>query len=259
LIVTVIIKIIFFPFANRSYRSMIEMRRLQPQIAALRDRFPEQERANKEIIELYKRENVTAPSGCLPIFIQILLIFSLYKLLLVNIEMHAPFFGWIQDLAAQDPTNVFNLFGLISFDPTNVPVIGHFLDLGALPIILGLTVWLLQQKICPVLLGSLRRKVYAFLPFLVIYFAADGMAGMLIYFTWYNCLSIFHQLLLMRKEKGPVGNISEHSAEVLPYGKIQPVVFLTMLAPVLQNLLMVIVFWRRSKNATTETPLSRPI
>jgi len=257
LIVTILIKIVFFPFANQSYRAMIEMRRLQPQIAALRDRFPEQGRANMEIAALYKRENVTAPSGCLPIIIQTLAIFSIYKILFVAVEARTPFFGWIQDLAAPDTTNVLNLFGLIAFDPTTVPAVGSFLHLGALPIILGLTIWQLQRKISPILLGSFRRKVYAVLPFLVMYVAADMTAAMLIYFIGYNCLSILHQLLLMKDEKGIAGDISEYSAKILPYGKIQPIVFLTMLAPILQNLLTVLVFWRRSRTMITQRDILR--
>jgi YidC/Oxa1 family membrane protein insertase len=248
LIFATIIKIIFVPFANRSYRSMIKIQRLQPQIAALRERFPEQEQAYKEILELYKHENVTAPSGCLPIVIQSLLCFSLYKVLFVSIEMrHAPFYGWIQDLSAPDPTNVFNLFGLVPFDPATVPLLGSFLHVGALPIILGLTVWQLQRNISPIRLGSVQREAYAVLPLLVIYFSGRMMVGMLLYFLWFTILSIIHQQLLMKKEKVVVGEISEYSAEVLPMGKMQPIVFLTMLAPSLQNVLMVLVFWRRSK------------
>jgi YidC/Oxa1 family membrane protein insertase len=229
---------------------MIKMQQLQPQIATIRERFPEQEQANKEILELYKRENVTAPSGCLPIVVQVFVFFALYKILFVTIEAHSPF-GWIPDLATPDPTNVFNLFGLIPFDPTTIPMVGHFLHIGAWPIILGLTLWLLQQKISPNLLGSFQRKAYAILPILVVFFTANRSAALVIYWAFFNFLSIFHQLLLMRKEQRAVGNISEYSAEVLPYGKIQPIVFLTMLAPILQNLLMVLVFWRRSKRPTT--------
>ena len=250
LIVAVLIKLIFFPFANSSYRSLIKMRRLQPQIAVLRDRFREQEQANKEIADLYKRENVTAPSGCLPIIAQMLVTFSLYKILFVTIEPRASSFGWIQDLTAPDQTNVFNLFDLLPFDPTKVPLVGHFLHLGALPILLGLTLWQLQQKISPTLLGSFQRKIYVVLPILVIYFASDMMAGMVIYFTWFNCLSLLHQLLLMNKEKDVVGDINETAAEVLPYGKIQSIVLLTLLAPILQNVLTGFVFWRRSKTGS---------
>ena len=248
LILATIIKIIFVPFANRSYRSMIKMQRLQPQIAALRESFPEPEQANKEIIELYKHNNVTAPSGCLPIVLQSFLYFSLYKVLSFTIEMrHAPFFGWIHDLSAPDPSNVFNLFGLIPFEPATFPLVGSLLDIGALPIILGLAVWQLQQNISPIGLSSFQRKTYAVLPLLVIYVGARTMVGMLIYLLWFTFLSIFHQLLLMKKDKVVFGRISEYSAEVLPLGKIQPIVFLTMLAPSLQNVLMVLVFWQRSK------------
>ena len=129
LIFATIIKIIFVPFANRSYRSIIQMKRLQPQIVALRERFPEQEQADKEILELYKHNNVTAPSGCLPIVLQFFLYFSLYKILSITIEMrHAPFYGWIHDLSAPDPSNVFNLFGLIPFEPATFPLVGSLLD-----------------------------------------------------------------------------------------------------------------------------------
>jgi YidC/Oxa1 family membrane protein insertase len=248
LIFATIIKIIFVPFANRSYRSMIQMQRLQPQIVALRERFPEQEQANKEILELYKHNNVTAPSGCLPIVLQFFLYFSLYKVLSITIEMrHAPFYGWIHDLSAPDPSNVFNLFGLIPFEPATLPLVGSLLDIGVLPIILGLAVWQLQQNISPIGLSSFQRKTYAVLPLIVIYVGARTMVGMLIYLLWFTFLLIFHQLLLMKKEKVVFGRISEYSAEVLPLGKIQPIVFLTMLAPSLQNVFMVLVFWRRSE------------
>ena len=248
LIFATIIKIIFVPFANRSYRSMIKMQRLQPQIAALRERFPKQEQANREILELYKRENVTAPSGCSPIVIQSLLLFSLYKVLFVTIEMrHAPFFGWLHDLSAPDPSNVFNLFGLIPFDLEILPLVGGFLHLGVLPIILGLSVWQLQQNIRPIGLNEFQRLVYAFSPLLVVYSGAGTMVAMMIYLLWFTFISIFHQLLLIKKEKVVVGKMNEYSAdEVLPWGKIQPIVFLTMLAPSLQNLFMVLVFWRRN-------------
>jgi YidC/Oxa1 family membrane protein insertase len=235
---------------RQSYRSMIKMQRLQPQVAALREGMPEKDQADKEIVELYKRENVTAPSGCLPIFIQALLFFSFYKMLFVTIEAHAPFFGWVHDLVAPDPANVFNLFGLIPFEPTSLPVIGSFLHIGAWPIILGLTIWQLQRKISPVLLGSFQRNVYDFLPILVAYFSANRMAAIVICLAFYNVLSIIHQLILMKTMKGAVGNINKYSAEVLPYGKIQPIVFLMMLAPVLQNFFFVLIFWRRSKTPT---------
>ena len=246
LILAAIIKLIFAPFANQSYRAMIKMQHLQPQIAAIRERADDRGQADKEVVELYKRENVTAPSGCLPFMVQFLIFFGLFKILSVSIEMHAPFFGWIGDLAEPDPTNLFNLFGLVRFDPLGVPLFGQYLHIGAWPVILGLTLWQLQRNISPIKLGSFRQMVYANLPIIAV-FSANGMAaGAVIYLAFYNCLSIFHQWLLVEKNEGATGDISECSAEILPYGKIQPIVFLMMLAPILQSVFMFLIFWRRS-------------
>ena len=134
LMVTVLVKIIFFPLANKSYASMAKMKAVQPQMMALRERYAnDKAKQQQELMELYKREKINPLAGCLPIAIQIPVFFSLYKVLFVTIEMrHAPFFGWIHDLSAQDPTNVFNLFGLIPVDPTVLPLIGQFLHLGHL-------------------------------------------------------------------------------------------------------------------------------
>jgi len=197
LAVTFIIKIIFIPLANQSYRSMIKMQQLQPNIAILRERFPDQAQANKEIMELYKRENVKAPLGCLPVLIQVLVFFALYKVLFVTIDMRqAPFFGWIEELSAPDPTSLFNLFGLL---PYQVP---DFLHIGVWPILLGLTLWQLQRKISPALLGSFQRKVYAFLPLLIAYLWADGMVGFIISLTWYNLLSYLASIVTDGKQAG---------------------------------------------------------
>jgi YidC/Oxa1 family membrane protein insertase len=256
LLLAAIIKLIFVPVTNRSYRSIMKMQQLQPEIDAIRDRADNGEQAKKEIIGLYNRENVTTPSGCLPIIFQVLLFFFLYKILYVTIEAHSPFLGWINDLAAPDPSNVFNLFGLLPCDPMTLPIFGRYLHIGAWPVTLGLTVWLLQRRISPILLGPFQRKVYAALPILVAYFFADYMAGLVIFFAFYNFLSILHQALLMKETKGAIGNISEYSAKVLPYGKSQPMIFLMMLAPILQNITIVLVFWRRSKRPKTETVVS---
>jgi YidC/Oxa1 family membrane protein insertase len=234
---------------------MRRMKQLQPQIDAIRAQFSEdRERESKEILELYKRENVTAQSGCLPMVLQLPVFFALYKVLFVAVETrHAPFFGWIKDLSAPDPTRVFNLFGFLPFDPAQVPLIGSFLALGAWPAILGVTVWQLQRKISPTLLGSLQRTAFAALPFLVSLFVAGYAAAWVIFLAWYNLLSSAHQWLLTGRKGGVVGNIPEYSAKVLPYGKIQPIVFLMMLAPVTQNLLMLLVFWRRSATQNAGT------
>src|SRR3989440_2736965 len=125
LIVTVLIKLLFFPLANKSYASMAKMKALQPQMQAVRERYPDDKvKQQQEMMELYKKEKINPLAGCLPIIIQIPVFFSLYKVLFVTIEMrHAPFFGWIKDLSAPDPTTVFNLFGLIPWDPSHLPVL----------------------------------------------------------------------------------------------------------------------------------------
>ena len=129
LCITVLVKALFFPLANRSYRAMAKMKAMQPQILALRDRFPDdKQKQQMETMALYKREKINPLSGCLPVLIQIPVFFSLYKVLVITIEMRqAPFFGWIKDLSRPDPTNVFNLFGLIPYDPTQIPVFGPYL------------------------------------------------------------------------------------------------------------------------------------
>jgi Sel1 repeat len=171
--------------------------------------------------------------------------FPLYKLPNVTIEMRqAPFFDWIKDLSAPDPTNVFNLFGLLPFDPSTLPLLGSNLRLGIWPVILGVTVWQLQQRISPALFGSFQRKVFVAWPFLVAYFLRDYPVGSLIFFAWYCLLSIAHQWLLMGRT-GVTGNITKYSAEVLPFGKAQPINFLIMLAPIGQ-LFLLLVFWRRT-------------
>ena len=150
LIVTLLIKIVFFPLANKSYASMAKMKAVQPQMTALRARYPDDKvKQQQELMALYKKEKINPLAGCLPIAIQIPVFFSLYKVLFVTIEMrHAPFFGWIHDLSAPDPTNIFTLFGLLHYDPTAVPVIGHFLHLGLWPLIMGVTMWV-QMKLNP--------------------------------------------------------------------------------------------------------------
>src|SRR5262249_16689826 len=162
LIVTIVIKGLFFPLANKSYASMAKMKAVQPQMAALKERYPDDRaKQQQELMELYKREKINPVAGCLPIFIQIPVFFALYKVLFTTIEMrHAPFFGWIHDLSAPDPTNVFNLFGLIPYDPTTVPLIGHFLVLGAWPLVMGVTMWL-QMKLNPPPPDPAQKVIFA--------------------------------------------------------------------------------------------------
>jgi YidC/Oxa1 family membrane protein insertase len=200
LIVTVLIKAAFFPLANKSYASMAKMKAVQPQMTALRERYADDKaKQQQELMELYKREKINPLAGCLPIAIQIPVFFSLYKVLFVTIEMrHAPFFGWIHDLSAQDPTNVFNLFGLIPVDPTMLPLVGHFLHLGAWPLIMGVTMWV-QMKLNPAPPDPTQQMIFNWMPLIFTFMLANFPAGLVIYWAWNNSLSVAQQSIIMRK------------------------------------------------------------
>jgi YidC/Oxa1 family membrane protein insertase len=194
LILTVLIKLLFFPLANKSYKAMAQMRKLQPEVMRMRERFgDDRTRLNQEMMALYKREKVNPAAGCLPILIQIPVFFALYKVLFVTIEMrHAPFFGWIQDLSAPDPTSLFNLFGLLPFTPP------QFLMIGAWPLIMGVTMWL-QQKLNPQPPDPVQAKIFMLLPIVFTFMLAQFPAGLVIYWTWNNILSIIQQWVIMRR------------------------------------------------------------
>ncbi len=200
LIVTVLIKAAFFPLANKSYASMAKMKAVQPQMAALRARYPDDKaKQQQELMALYKKEKINPLAGCLPIAIQIPVFFSLYKVLFVTIEMrHAPFFGWIHDLSAPDPTNVFTLFGLIPYDPTIIPVVGHFLHLGAWAIIMGFTMWA-QMKLNPAPPDPTQAMIFNWMPIIFTFMLASFPAGLVIYWAWNNSLSVVQQSVIMRK------------------------------------------------------------
>jgi YidC/Oxa1 family membrane protein insertase len=200
LLVTVLIKIAFFPLANKSYASMAKMKAVQPQMTAIRERFKDDRaKQQQELMDLYKREKINPLAGCLPIAIQIPVFFSLYKVLFVTIEMrHAPFYGWIQDLSAQDPTNIFTLFGLIPFDPTILPVVGPFLHLGIWPLIMGITMWA-QMKLTPAQPDPTQAMIFNWMPVIFTFMLASFPAGLVIYWAWNNLLSVAQQSLIMRK------------------------------------------------------------
>jgi YidC/Oxa1 family membrane protein insertase len=200
LIVTVLIKAAFFPLANKSYASMAKMKAVQPQMAALRARYPDDKaKQQQELMALYKKEKINPLAGCLPIAIQIPVFFSLYKVLFVTIEMrHAPFFGWIHDLSAPDPTNIFNLLGLIPFDPTTVPVIGHFLHVGLWGVIMGITMWV-QMKLNPAPPDPTQQMIFNWMPLIFTFMLASFPAGLVIYWAWNNSLSVAQQSIIMRK------------------------------------------------------------
>jgi YidC/Oxa1 family membrane protein insertase len=197
LLLTVIVKALFFPLANKSYRAMSKLKKLQPEMVKLRERFgDDKERLNKEMMALYKREKANPAAGCLPIVIQIPVFFSLYKVLFVTIEMrHAPFFGWIHDLSAQDPTTYLNLFGLINWTP---PTFLGVVSLGVWPIIMGITMFL-QQKLNPQPPDPVQAKMFMVLPFVFTFMLARFPSGLVIYWAWNNCLSILQQWVIMRR------------------------------------------------------------
>ncbi len=194
LALTVLLKLAFFPLANKSYASMGRMKALQPEITRLRERYADDRmKINEKTMELYKREKVNPLAGCLPMIVQIPVFFALYKVLFVSIEMRqAPFYGWIHDLSAPDPTTVFNLFGLIPWDPPS------FLMLGAWPLIMGLTMFL-QQKLSPPPADPAQAKMFLLMPVFFTYLLASFPAGLVIYWAWNNALSITQQWFIMKR------------------------------------------------------------
>ncbi|MDB5412162.1 MAG: rane protein insertase YidC, partial [Rubritepida sp.] len=195
LIFTLALKIAFFPLANKAYKSMSRMRLLAPKMTEIRTRYKDDPtKMQGEMMALYKTEKINPASGCLPIVIQIPVFFSLYKVLFVTIEMrHAPFFGWIRDLSAPDPTNVFTLFGLLPFTPPS------FLHLPAWALVMGVTMFL-QQRLNPQPPDPIQAKIFAWMPIIFTFMLASFPAGLVIYWSWNNLLSIIQQWSIMRMD-----------------------------------------------------------
>jgi YidC/Oxa1 family membrane protein insertase len=200
LLITVIIKLIFFPLANKSYASMAKMKAVQPEMMAIRERYADDKMKQQQaMMELYKKEKINPIAGCLPMLIQVPVFFALYKVLFITIEMrHAPFFGWIHDLSAPDPTTIFNLFGLIPWDPSQVPVIGHFLLLGVWPLIMGVTMWV-QMKLNPPQADPTQQMIFDWMPVIFTFMLSSFSAGLVIYWAWNNTLSVIQQSVIMRR------------------------------------------------------------
>ncbi|MCE7026677.1 membrane protein insertase YidC [Jiella avicenniae] len=194
LIVTVILKLFFFPLANKSYKSMARMKTVQPKIMEMRERFKDdKQKQQQEMMRLYKEEKINPAAGCWPILIQIPVFFALYKVLYVTIEMrHAPFFGWIQDLAAPDPTSIFNLFGVI---PVTLP---HLLMVGVWPILMGITMFI-QMRLNPTPPDPTQQMIFTWMPVIFTFMLASFPAGLVIYWTWNNTLSIIQQSVIMKR------------------------------------------------------------
>jgi YidC/Oxa1 family membrane protein insertase len=194
---TVVVKLAFFPLANKSYHSMAKMRVLAPKLQSLRERFGDDKmRLNQEMMALYKQEKVNPAAGCLPVLLQIPVFFALYKVLFVTIEMrHAPFFGWIHDLSAPDPTSIFNLFGLL---PYSVDFLPAFLQLGVWPILMGISMFL-QMRLNPPPPDPVQAKVFQFMPLFFTFLLATFPAGLVIYWTWNNLLSMAQQWFILKR------------------------------------------------------------
>ena len=195
LLLTVLIKLVFFPVVNRSYVQMAKMRKVQPEIAKMKELYgDDRQRMAQEMQSLYKKEELKPLSGCLPVFIQIPVFFALYNVLLVTIEMrHAPFIGWIRDLSAPDPLSVFNLFGIISWTPPQILMIGVF------HLLFGLT-FLLQTKLNPAPTDPIQKTLFTWMPIFMIFIAANFPIGLVIYWAWNGLLSIMQQAYIMKKQ-----------------------------------------------------------
>ncbi|MHA7774754.1 membrane protein insertase YidC [Roseibium sp. M-1] len=205
LLVTVIVKLIFFPLANKSYVSMSKMKLVQPQMTEIREKYADdRQKQQQALMELYKKEKINPLAGCLPILVQIPVFFALYKVLYVTIEMrHAPFFGWIQDLSAPDPTNLFNLFGLLPYDPTSLPIIGSLLVLGVWPLVMGITMFI-QMKMNPAPPDPTQQMIFTWMPVIFTFMLASFPAGLVIYWAWNNTLSVTQQYVIMRRQGAKV-------------------------------------------------------
>lgn len=211
LLLTLTIKLVMFPLANKSYESLSRMRKLQPAMEKIKEQHKDDPQAQqKATMELYQKEKINPLAGCLPILVQIPVFYALYKVLFVTIEMrHAPFFGWLRDLSAPDPTNIWNLFGLIPWDPSTVPLVGNLigvhsggftLALSVLAIIYGFTMWL-QQAMNPPAPDPMQRRIFAWMPVIFTFIMAGFPAGLLIYWAWNNILSIAQQYVIMHRFK----------------------------------------------------------
>ena len=216
LIATVLVKLAVFPLANKSYASMSKMKKLQPEMLKLKELYPDDKMKQQQgMMELYKKEKVSPISGCLPVVVQIPVFFSLYKVILTSIELrHAPFFGWVHDLSAADPTNLFTLFGLIPWSP---PL---FLVLGIWPILMGVTMWV-QMRLNPTPPDPVQASLFNWMPVIFTFMLGSFPAGLVIYWAWSNFLSILQQSYIMKRhgvEIDLLGNIRDS----LPFLKKKP-------------------------------------
>jgi len=206
LALTLTVRLIMFPLANKSYESMSKMRNLQPKMEEIKKKHPDEpQKQQQELMALYQKEKINPLAGCLPLLLQIPVFYAVYKMLFVTIEMrHQPFFGWIQDLSAPDPTTIWNLFGLLPWDPSAAPLVGGMLGgtfaLSVLAIFYGLTMWL-QMAMSPQAPDPMQRRIFQLMPIVFTFVMATFPAGLLIYWAWSNILTIFQQYIIMHRLK----------------------------------------------------------
>jgi YidC/Oxa1 family membrane protein insertase len=195
---TVVLKIIVLPLAYKSYVSMARMKELQPEMEALKERAGEdKQRLQKEMMELYRTRKVNPAAGCLPILIQIPIFFALYKVIFVTIELrHAPFFGWLQDLSAPDPSSLFNAFGLLPWDAPAQGTFLHLIFIGVLPILLGITMWL-QQKLNPAPTDPVQQQIFSWMPWVFMFMLGGFASGLVVYWIANNTITFIQQYAIM--------------------------------------------------------------
>ena len=223
LLLTVLIRGALFPLANAGFKQMTRMKKLQPEMERIKERHSDDRVAQQqEMMALYQREKVNPVSGCLPMLIQIPIMFSLYKVFLVTIEMyHAPFYGWIKDLSAPDPTSIINLFGLLPFNPHAVlPSFLAFLSIGIWPVLLGITQWV-QTKMNPAPADPVQAQMFGYMPILFTFMFASLPSGLVIYYAWSNFLTLIQQYVMMRR----------HGVEIHLFNNLKLPAALKRLAP----------------------------
>ena len=193
-LLTIAIRLIFFPLANFSFKSMAKMKAVQPEMMRLKELHKDDKvKFQQEMMALYRKEKINPASGCLPVLIQIPFFFAIYKMLFISLEMrHQPFFGWIKDLSAQDPTTLFNLFGLVPWDPPS------FMIIGIWPILMGVSMWV-QQKLNPAPADPIQAKIFAFFPLFLTIILASFPSGLVVYWTINNILTIAQQYVIVKK------------------------------------------------------------
>jgi YidC/Oxa1 family membrane protein insertase len=211
LALTVVVKAITFPIANASAKTMVKMKKVQPDMERIKQQFKDDAaKQQQSIMELYKREKVNPLTGCLPQLLVIPVFFSLYKVFFVTIEMyHAPFYGWIKDLSAPDPTSFLNLFGLLPYHVVLPPFLS-FLSIGIWPILMGITQWV-QTKLNPPAPDPVQQRMFTLMPVMFTFMFATFASGLVIYYAWNNLLTIAQQIVIMRRQNVPIHLIDNFS------------------------------------------------